>query len=286
MADKKSNIALLVHSCDRYEFLYQGFEFFFAKHWPMKIACHYYFATEKITATIKGFQNIKSGNGQWSDRLRNLLEQLDEEYIIYFQEDMWLDKQVDAHFFEQLFKLATEQKWQQVKLHSTEVYVTKPTQFSIDGFTVAKLDNVGSDYLMSHQVTFWNKQFLIQQLAKDEHPWRNERRGTKRLRKQNPDIYHIDYFGENGKPAINENKPAVIRSEYYTVSVNSVLNEAVLPYIEVLKKGQIEDVKYANELEHHYRNQLTHDGKPRPRKEDLLQKIKRKWKERRPRESL
>jgi hypothetical protein len=275
---QKPTVALLVHSCDRYQFLYQGFETFFNKYWPLSIPCKYYFATEKLSVQVNGFQNIRSGSGPWSDRLRILLEKIEQPYILYFQEDMWLDKPVDASFFEKLFILTQQQNWQQVKLHSSEVYKTNPTDFFIDGFNVAKLDNAASDFLMSHQVTLWNKQFLLNQLAKDEHPWRNERRGTKRLKKLNPDIYLIDYFSENGKPAINQNKAGVERSGYFTVSENSTLNAVVLPYIETLKKGNETDKKYAAELQNHYGNQLTHDGKPKPRKEDIFQKIKRKLK--------
>lgn len=273
---QKPTVALLVHSCDRYQLLYQGFETFFNKYWPLSIPCNYYFATENLSVQLKGFKNIQSGSGQWSDRLRTLLKKIEEPYILYFQEDMWLDKPVNTTFFDKLFALAKQENWQQVKLHSSEVYKTNPTGFFIDGFNISKLDNAASDFLMSHQITLWNKQFLLQQMAKDEHPWRNERKGTKRLRKLDPEIYQVDYFSENGKPAINQNKPGIERSGYFTVSENSTLNIVSLPYIETLKKGSEANKKYAAELQNHYNNQLTHDGKPKPRKEDIFKKIKRK----------
>ena len=122
------------------------------------------------------------------------------------QEDMWLNKNVNANFFKQLFDAAIANSWQQVKLHSSEVYITKPTAQFIEGFNIAIVDNKRSGYLMSHQATLWNKDFLLEQLPKNEHPWRNERKGTKRLKKKNPVIYHIDYFAENGKPEINPNQ--------------------------------------------------------------------------------
>ena len=272
----KPTVALLVHSCDRYRFLYHGFEYFFNKYWPKEINCKYYFATEKINVEIKGFENIRSGQGEWSDRLRTLLQKIEEPYILYFQEDMWLSKPVDARFFEQLFFLCQQQQWQQVKLHSSEVYKTIPTDLFISGLKISKLDNEASDFLMSHQVTLWYRQFLLHQMAKSEHPWRNERRATKRLRKINPDIYHIDYFAENGKDAINPNRPDSNRSEYFTVSINSTLNSFTLPYIAALKAGSTADNDYADQLENHYQNGLTHDGLPRPRKEDIFQKIKRR----------
>ncbi|WP_018616307.1 hypothetical protein [Segetibacter koreensis] len=276
MTIDKNKVALLVHSCDRYEFLYKGFEFFFSRHWNFDIPCNYYFATEEKRVTIDGFQNIQSGKGQWTDRLSILLKKIPENYILYFQEDMWLNKDVNTNFFTQLFELTIRENWQQVKLHSSEVYKTIPTSFFIEGFNIAQLDNAASDYLMSHQVTLWNKNFLMEQIKKSEHPWRNERRGTKRLKKLNVGIFHADYFAENGKPEINTNNHPIGRSEYQTISVNGTLNDNVLPFITVLENGNSNEKQYAEKLCFHYEHQLTHDGLPKPRKEDFFKKLK-KW---------
>ena len=266
------NVALLVHSCDRYEFLFKGFEYFFSKYWDAQINCNCYFATEEIDPTINHFTTIKSGKGAWADRLAVLLkEKIEEEYVLYFQEDMWLNKKVNAAFFNHLFEIVTDHNWQQVKLHSSDVYSTRKTNYFIEGFNIAEIDNAVSGFLMSHQVTLWKKDFLVAQLYKDEHPWRNERRGTKRLKKLNPVIYHADYFAENGQPAINQNENCT-RSEYHTVSVNGMLGDTILPYIEKLQ--QAGEMEYAAALQLHYDHKLTHDGKPKPRKEDLFKKVK------------
>jgi hypothetical protein len=275
MSINKFKVALLVHSCDRYELLYKGFEYFFARHWDFGIPCHYYFATEEKKVNIKGFENIRSGKGQWSDRLFALLEKIPEDYILYFQEDMWLNKDVNKSFFTQLFELAGKRNWLQVKLNSSGVYKTIPTSLFIEGFNIAKLDNHASGYLMSHQVTLWKKEFLSRQLKKNEHPWRNERRGTKRLKKANPEIFHADYFAEFGQPEINRNNCPVKRSEYQPISMNGTLSGNVLPFITILRNGNKDEKEYAEKLYFHYEKQLTHDGKPKPRKEDIFKKVKR-----------
>lgn len=273
-----NDIALIVHTCDRYEFLYKGFDIFFSKYWDFNIPCNYYFATEEKNASVNGFQNIHSGKGQWTDRLAFLLrEKVKEKYVLYFQEDMWLTKKVNGTFFTELFEQTKKNNWQQVKLHSSEVYKTIPTEIFIEGFNVAELNNETSDFLMSHQVTLWDKEFLLQQLHKDEHPWRNERKGTKRLKKLNPKIFHIDYFAENRKPAINQNNNPIGRSEYLTVSENGMLNGAVTHFIDELANGTGTEKAYRKELQDHFENQLTHDGKPKPRKEDIFKKIKNKF---------
>jgi hypothetical protein len=272
---KKNDIALLVHSCDRYELLFKGFYYFFNKYWDFNVPCTYYFATEEKDVVYDKFVNIKSGKGEWSDRLRILLQKIPENYIIYFQEDMWLNKAIDANFFRQLFDFTISNDWKQVKIHSSEVYKTIPTALFINGFNIAKIDNGSSDFLMSHQITLWNKQFLISQLKSKEHPWRNERRATKRLRKLNPEIFHIDYFAENGNVEINHNNQTILRSSYHSISINGILNNNALPYIQVLlNEPNTTERTYGLKLQHNFKNQLTHDGLQKPRKVDIFKRIK------------
>jgi hypothetical protein len=268
-----NNTAVLVHACDRYELLYKAFSFFFTRNWDPGTACNYYFATENIKVDIEGFQNIRSGEGEWADRLRYLLkEKVKEKYIIYFQEDMWLTAKTNAHLFNRLFELAEKNDWKQVKLHSAGIYKTHPTDIFIDGFNVSLLDNERSDYLMSHQVTLWNKEFLIEQLHKGEHPWRNERKGTQRLKKLSPEIFHVDYFNENNNEPVNQNKPGIERSGYFTVSVNGTFNDNIRRYTPELIAGGLKE--YAEKIEFNFAHHLVHDGKQKPKKTDFFKRIK------------
>jgi len=232
-----------------------------------------YFATEEIPVNFKNFENIKSGKGQWSNRLSTLLDQIEEDYIIYFQEDMWLSKAVDQSALSRLIELAIQNKWKQVKLNSSSVFSTIKGETFLNGLNISKLDNEKSGFLMSHQVTLWNKEFLKKQLLPNEHPWRNERKGTKRLKKLNPEIYHIDLFSENGNQANNENDDSATSSAYSTISLNATLNDKAPYFIEALKKeGPLQE--YAAQLQHNYNFQITHDGKPKPLKKDFFKRIK------------
>lgn len=270
---KANKVALIVHACDRYELLFKGFEYFFQKNWDFEIPVNCYFATEELSAEIKNFKNIKSGKGEWSDRLVNLLDQIEEEYVVYFQEDMWINKPVDKTFFVRLFEETLANKWPLVKLNSSNVFKTSPTPTFIEGFNVSKLNNKESGFLMSHQVALWNKNFLRQQLKPGEHPWRNERKGTKRLRKLDPEIFHLDYFAENGNPAINNNEDKAQRSEYQSISFNATLHHNAAPFLTELKSASHLSA-YTEKLIFNYTHQLTHDGKPKPLKKDIFKRLK------------
>lgn len=269
----KQKVALIVHSCDRYELLYRGFNFFFSKYWGANDSVNCYFATEKVQVDFENFKNIRSGKGSWSDRLRTLLDQIEEEYVIYLQEDMWLSKPVDQPVLTELIGLTIKNQWKQVKLNSSPVFHTTPTEIFLNGLNVSKLDNAQSGFLMSHQITLWNKTFLKQQLLPGEHPWRNERKGTKRLKKLNPEIYHTDLFSENGNEPNNENESVVSISAYATISLNATLNDKTPHFLEELKKDETMHA-YTAMLEHNYHHQVTHDGKPKPLKKDLFKQIK------------
>jgi hypothetical protein len=270
------NVALIVHTCDRYQLLYQGFEYFFSKYFPyhdVKIA--YYFFTEEVDHKSDIFTSVKTGTGEWSDRLLNGLKQIPEEYIIYFQEDMWLAKPVHADTMNKIIQKSLEMQMHLLKLSCNSVYKTKPTKNFINGLSVSILDNEASGYLMSHQVTIWDKAFLNEQLKYKEHPWRNERKGTKRLKKLSPVIYHIDLFCENEELPGNKNESIIEVSQYYTVSKNAQLNAYTNPFVSEMKlAGDITIRDYAMKLDHHLKNSITHDGQSKPRRDDIFKKIK------------
>ncbi|MBW4888394.1 hypothetical protein KXQ82_01645 [Mucilaginibacter sp. HMF5004] len=273
-----TQIALIVHTCDRYKLLYPGFEYFFKKYFPSgDIPVSYYFLTEDEDFHSDIFTNIKTGKGEWSERLLRGLEAIPEPYVMYFQEDMWLCKPVDADTVNKIISFTIEHEADLFKLSSNSVYKTVTAGRYINGLAVTLLDNNRSQYLMSHQVSIWEKSFFSGQLRFKEHPWRNERKGTERLKVLNPDIYHIDLFVENEQQPINNNKEGAIISRYYTVSQNAQLNAFALPFIEEMKADDATK-EYAEKLEHNMKNQLTHDGLTQPRKDDIFKKIKRWFK--------
>lgn len=273
-------IALIVHTCDRYQLLYPGFEYFFKRNWPFyEVNIKYYFLTEEADYQSDLFTNIKTGKGEWSDRLLNGLNQIPESYIIYFQEDMWLSRPVTGDTIVKTIKFAVDKGVNLFKLSSNNVYNTTSTGNYIDGLSVSVLNNKESKFLMSHQVSIWKKSFLAEQLQHHEHPWRNEREGTKRLRALNSKIYHIDLLSENGQSAINNNGKHLKPGRYYTVSQNAQLNSAALPFIEGLKQATDEATQqYGLKLEHNYTHGITHDGASKPRKDDVFKKIKNAFK--------
>ena len=51
----------MVHACDRYQILFQGFEYFFERHWPDLKNVHRYCLTEEVDHRSDRFINLKTG---------------------------------------------------------------------------------------------------------------------------------------------------------------------------------------------------------------------------------
>jgi hypothetical protein len=266
--------ALVVHACDRYRLLFQGFEYFFNRHWPNVESINLYFLTEEIDHPSERFTNLKTGKAEWSVRLRAGLQQLSEPLVIYMQEDMWLIRPVDKNVLSEVVDFASAENLRLLKLNSSDVYRTRPTGKVIGGLAVSQLDNRASKYLVSHQPSIWNREFLLTQLTWSERPWRHESMGTKRLRKLNLPLYQIDLLAENGNPPINDNPYDACRGEYRTLSFNGLLNGNVWPFLEeLMKSADPEIIAYAQRLQHNFINQLTHDGLPQPRKPRFWKRV-------------
>ncbi len=256
----RSDFALVVHACDNFHSLFKGFHYLFKKYWDCEIDCQYYFLSEDVIVDFPQFKNIRTGFGEWSDRLRIGLDSIEEPYIIYVQEDFWFKSKVDAKYINGFMNFVKQNNVKLLKMHGCSEYVTKETPFEILDAKIGKLDRDQSDYLMSHQISIWDKELLISQIQKREHPWRNERRGTKRMKKlEDLEIFQVDYFNNNNVSTNNKNGEALVRAIYNTVSDRCMLNDYSEQYFEEFLEADDEEIhQYAKEAKYRRENLLKH----------------------------
>ena len=269
-----SDIAIVVFACDRYEFLYKGFLYAFREHWP-NVVQKKYFVTETVDFDDSEFIHVKSGNGPWSDRLKKVLDQIDESYIILLQEDMWFLQSCSAVALQQCISYVQDHDLSYMKLHSTGSYITEPLDVYIEGLQIAEVDKKRSRFLLAHNISIWSIDFLKSQLLPGEDPWMNERRGSVRLKKSNTKVYQIDLFGVNGKSPINDNENLDARGEYKTVSNNAIVTDEVINFYDLFES---KDREYAEAVQYKLEHRITHDGKVTPKAKGLKNKIKRQIK--------
>lgn len=196
------DISVIIQTCDKYSFLWNGWYHSFSENWDWSMNWDVYFCNEEENLTfnddrIKQLHTTKSNDSSgFSNRLIEILKAIKTKYILYIQDDMWLNKPIDKKTFMDSLYLMKHFNWNCLKIHEKTFfnYDLEKTNFFINNTRVLK-QTKESEYLLSHNASFWNRQFLLDNMVENEDPWRNEFDGTKRISQNydDPKIYHLEY---------------------------------------------------------------------------------------------
>lgn len=197
-----SDISVVIQTCDKYEFLWKGWFISFTNNWAWDLGWPVYFCSENKSLpyhskNIKQIHSPLSENKDgFSTRTVDILNKVKTKYVLYLQDDMWLDRKVDKQTMLEAFYSIKHFDWNCLKVHGRSWfnYSLNKTNFFANGIRILKQD-ASSEYLLSHNASIWNREFLLSVMKEGEDPWKNEQLGTERIRNQNQDprIYHCDY---------------------------------------------------------------------------------------------
>ncbi len=224
--------AILISSCDLYKDAWNPFFRLLEANWkncPQKI----YLVTESeeykdCTFDVKC---IHSASSLWSNRIIDVLKQIDEDYIWFFLEDFFLEEEVNEEIINRAVSTIK---------NSTDIGVIKfipnisdnwydKNQVISDYFSVIPKDYKARSNLM---ISLYKKDYFLKMLRKKETPWDFEKYGTYRSRKYSEKIlvqnnvtklafpynYQIKYgYGISAKKWLKNNKPLF---EKYGIQVN------------------------------------------------------------------
>lgn len=181
------NVAIIIHTCDKYEFLWEGWWYYFKKHWDFNISSQVIFCSEEKRPSFP-VALITTGAGQWGKRLHKILDSLPAKIdtVFYMQEDFWLHRTLPAHVFQSRYE--TFKSWDMNAYRCC----TNSKHFKFVGKYPPRYYAPDSPYLVTHQASFWKKDFFRSCVLPHEDPWQNEKRGTKRLIEAGGD--HNIYF--------------------------------------------------------------------------------------------
>lgn len=153
----------LVHSFDGYKRYWEPWiHFFFKFHrepvWPV------YFASETILVVDQRVSPILTGKGEWGARLIQALEKIPEDYIFYFQEDIWLTDTLTQDYLDAAVQTIHENNLNYLKLQAD------------CRFTVGLLDRIQDRrwYIISHHPGLWRKSYLLSTLQAHMTPFQHE----------------------------------------------------------------------------------------------------------------
>jgi hypothetical protein len=180
----KPEVAILVVSCDAYQDLWNPFFSCLFKYWP---DCPYpiYLGSnflEYLDARVKPI--LVGPDLDYTSNLINMLNQIEQEWVIIWIEDRVLSAQVDTIRITNLIKSAQSQQASYLKLIAIHpfAYIKEKTQ------EIGEIPR-GVRYRVSMTVALWNKSFLLKILCPGETAWDIERRGSQRTNEFNAKFF-------------------------------------------------------------------------------------------------
>ena len=90
------DLAIVVHTMDKYEFCWEGWYETFKRHWNFDLGIDIYFANEVKDVNFDGIIQLKTDIGEWSDRLDRAFNMIPHKNVLYWQEDMWMLSELDG----------------------------------------------------------------------------------------------------------------------------------------------------------------------------------------------
>jgi|SRR5215831_18803636 len=192
LKDFASSVAIVVSSCDAFFDVWRPFVFFFKKYWsdcPFPI----FLIVNNLKVQSRLLTPIAVGpDRSWADNMEIALNQVTQPYVLYFQEDYFLNGPVRSEQLASDFAYAIERNAVSFCFYGRSKLEENFTPLN-DRFGVVPTDSDGRTRL---QVTLWRKDVLQSALRSGETAWNMEARASPRTR----DHLALSYMGRENVP--------------------------------------------------------------------------------------
>jgi hypothetical protein len=198
-----SSVAVVVSSCDAFFDAWRPFVFFFRKHWsdcPFPV----YLINNKLRVRSKIIDPISVGpDKNWASNMTVALGSIRHPYVLYFQEDYFLNGPVRSDQLAKDFAYAFDNDAASFCFYARS-HLEPGFQPLNDRFGVVPPNSDGRTRL---QVTLWKKEVLQAILRPGETAWNMEARGSERT----ADMLALSYLHRRDAP-IPYLMSAIVRS--------------------------------------------------------------------------
>lgn len=165
--------SILVSSFDRYSVCWEPFCHGLTKYWPDHFQPLYFITNEKDPPCGKA---IKVGQDRgWAANLLYALEQIESPYILYAQEDYWLNALVNSPVISDYVQWLDADIADYIRL-----YPAPPPTLAFAGDDRLGVLEPHAEYRTSLQMALWRKSVLQALLRPGETPWQFEVQGSQR----------------------------------------------------------------------------------------------------------
>ncbi len=168
------NLAVLIPSCDKYAEAWPGFFKLLDKYWPQLDNKIYLIGGHKKFER-KNLYNISIVNEKsWSDNVLQVLNIIEEDYVMIFLEDYYITKPVNQENLIRYYEIMKQEGAANLVLAPGEYLNKHPVE---KGLAYMKPEQ---PYRTSLQAVIWKKDILKKLLKSGESPWEFELVGTVR----------------------------------------------------------------------------------------------------------
>ena len=186
MRTEKPEMTIFINTCDSYEDCWNPFFQLFNKYWrhcPYPIVLNtelksYKFKNLNITCSRVQLNEDKKLN--WSECLAKALSKIKSPYILYLQEDYFLEGNVKNKIIKKLLLNLSDGYADSIRLlEGPSSGPWKKIKGSNDIWEIEKK----SKYLLSLQASIWKTEVLKKQIRTHENGWQFESYGSSRIRR-------------------------------------------------------------------------------------------------------
>lgn len=196
--NEQPSLAVVVSSYDGASDLWEAFFHVFDTFWsdcPFPV----YLVTNTLNGPSRNYlQTLQVGpDKHWASNLKTALKNISAEYVLYLQEDYFLDRQVNTSLL--LSGLEFLHKHQGACLR---LMPSPRPDISLSSSRLIGEISVEAAYRVCLQATIWNKKALQQLLVDGEDGWAMEDKGTQRSRQMEKRFFSYRGGKEDKKQGI------------------------------------------------------------------------------------
>ena len=216
-----SSVAIVVSSCDAFFDAWRPFVFFFRKHWsdcPFPV----YLIVNRLRVRSSLLQPISVGpDRDWAANMQVALGQIAQPYVLYLQEDYFLNGPVNSAQLAGDFAYAFEHDAASFCFYGRSQLEQNFEPLN-DRFGIVPPESDGRTRL---QATLWKKEVLASALRPGESAWNMEARASERTR----DLLALSYMRQDNVP-IPYLMSAISRRLWTPEAISLCLKEGVEIY--------------------------------------------------------
>lgn len=243
----KDKLTILVNSSDGFDDCWEPFFILFSKYWE-NCDLNIVLNTEKKTyINLNKKLNIKSSKVganntkfTWSECLIEALKKIETPFVLYFQEDYFIEDKIDVNLiYEFVEKMEKNKIIKNIGL--TDIGSFPPFDSYIPDNRLWIVSNT-SKYRISTQAALWNKDTLLSYLIPEESGWMFELFGTKRAKKRN-DLFltaNRNLYNSNNNPIIKYLHTGIIKGKWHK-DIPSVFSKNDITNIDYSRRGFYEE---------------------------------------------